>query len=993
MRRRVSTPRRDRGVSQFSSSTQRGLLARARAVIEPVDRQVAESALARVLERDERAGGVLAVYLSERPHAALFLEGVFGSSPYLTDLAARDPGRLAQILEADPFETIDRLIEKTRAQPAADEAELMRLLRLVKQEAALVAALADLGKAFTTQEAARALTRFADATLSAAVAFVLREAATSGQLELADKENPETGCGWIFLAMGKLGAFELNYSSDIDLVVLFDRRRVRAVPHEDVDLFVRLTKRVVKIMSERTPDGYVFRVDLRLRPDPGATPIAIPLEAAFGYYESMGQNWERAAFIKARPVAGDIEAGWNFLAELGPFVWRKHLDFAAIADVHSIKRQIHAFKGHGKVAVLGHDIKLGRGGIREIEFFVQTQQLIAGGRDHTLRGRETLPMLGQLAASGWIEPAARDDLREAYLFLRDVEHRIQMVADEQKHSLPDDERGVLHIGRMMGFATLREFSQALRRKLEKVQGHSARLFETASELSSGAGNLVFTGDDDDPDTIENLSRLGFKHPKTVTETIRGWHFGRYAATRSTLARERLTELTPALLEALGATDNADQAFLSFDRLIGKLPAGVQLFALLAANPRLLHLLAEIVGAAPKLAETISRRPRVIDALLEPAFFERLPDEDELAARFATMLGDARAYEEALDCARIFGQEQIFLIGVRVLTGTVSVGQAGLAYARLAGVVISGLLPRVEDELAIAHGRVANGRVAVVAMGKLGGREMTAASDLDLMLLYDVEPEAESVGGERPLAGAHYYARLTQRLIAALSAPTAQGLLYEVDFRLRPSGNKGPIAVALKGFEDYQANEAWTWEHMALTRARVVAGPSDFVADVEAAIRAALVRRRDLDKLRADVLHMRRRLEHQKGAENPWEIKQVRGGLIDIEFITQYLLLRHASAHPDILATATAVALRRLADRRLLDPAKAETLIAAARLYQGLTQVLRLASDHEFRASAAPRGLVELLLRAGELPDLGRLEAHLIETQKAVRALFVEIVGE
>ena len=968
------------------------LLARSRRIIEPIDRAHAEAALARVLERD--SAGALAAVLAAHQNARPLLEGALGSSPYLTELSARDPARLVRLLETDPDASLARLVEATRgaAKGVTEEAELMRALRRAKQEGALLVALADLSKAWETMEATDALTRLADAALSAAIAFTLREAAAAGKLELYDQRMPERGCGWIFLAMGKEGAYELNYSSDIDIIVLFDRARARvAEPAEDVDLFVKMTKRVVRILSDITPDGYVFRVDLRLRPDPGATPIAIPLEAAFSYYESMGQNWERAAFIKARAAAGDIPAGEAFLKELAPFVWRKNFDFAAIADVHSIKRQIHAFKGHGEIAALGHDLKLGRGGIREIEFFAQTQQLITGGRNPALRGRATLETLDALVTSGWIEPRVRDDLSEAYLFLRDVEHRIQMVADRQAHILPRDEQDALRIARMTGFATLEEFTRALVARLETVQSHYSHLFESAPQLSSQTGNLVFTGGEDDPGTLETLARLGFAHPKTVTETIRGWHFGRYAATRSTKARERLTELTPALLEALASTENADQAFLAFDRLLAGLPAGVQLFSVLVSNPRLLRLLTAITGAAPKLAATISRRPRVLDAVLEPAFFEQLPGADELAASFERSLAETRSYEEALDAARVFGQEQKFLVGVRILTGALSVAEAGLAYARLAECVIAALLPRVETEFARAHGRIDGGRAAVVALGKLGGREMTAASDLDLMLLYDADPHAES-DGQRPLAAAAYYARLTQRLIAALSAPMAQGLLYEVDFRLRPSGSKGPLAVSLRAFEHYHAHEAWTWEHMALTRARVVAGPSDFAAKAETAIRAALTRPRDAEKLAADVRDMRARLEREKPAKSLWDLKQAPGGLVDVEFIAQYLELRHAAAHPDALSPTTRIALERLCDRGLLDADAAATLTRAASLYQGVTQLLRLAIDSDFDPAEAPRGLVELLLRAGESPDMKRLEALLAETETKTRALFVSLLG-
>ena len=971
------------------------LIDRVARVVVPKDRKAARAAFQRVAERATgEAGAPFRTLVAGDPRVRPFLEGVFGSSPYLTGLAAVDPARLARILSADPRATLDRLIAEPGTYPTdIDEPTLMRRLRLLKQEAALAIALADLGQVWSTHEVTDALTRLGDATLGAAVDFALRDAAARGKLDLADPAAPSRDCGLILLAMGKYGAGELNYSSDIDLIVLFDRARARlAEPDEAVDLFVKITRRVARIMNDRTADGYVFRVDLRLRPDPGATPIAMSLDAALVYYESMGQNWERAALIKARPCAGDLDAGWRFVAEIKPFIWRKYFDFAAIQDVHSIKRQIHAHKGHGEIAVDGHNVKLGRGGIREIEFFVQTQQLIAGGRNPALRGRATLEMLDELVAHRWIEPAVRDDLHEAYLFLRDVEHRIQMVADEQSHALPEDADGVERIGRMMGFRSYKAFATALRRRLTTVQAHYARLFENAPELSSGAGNLVFTGDDDDPDTIATLSQLGYRNPSVVTAAIRAWHFGRYAATRSTVARERLTELTPILLEALAATDNADHAFLAFDRLVSRLPTGVQLFSILATNRGMLDLLAAIMGAAPKLADTVSRRPRVIDALLDPALFGHLPTEAELTERLATFLREGATYEEGLDRARIFGQEQMFLIGVRILSGTVSVAQAGLAYATLAGVLVRAVLAAVEDEIARSHGRMPTGRAVVVAMGKLGGREMTAASDLDLMLLYDFDDPDEMSDGPKPLMGSQYYARLTQRLISALSSPTAEGIVYPVDFRLRPSGNKGPVATRLSSFEAYQADEAWTWEHMALTRARVIAGPADFAARVETAIRTVLTRPRDPDKLKADVLDMRRMIEAEKGTDSPWDIKQARGGLVDIEFVAQYLMLRHGADHPEVIAGNTALALSRLAHAGLIERDAADVLIPAIRLYNGLTQALRLAFDGEFDAAAAPRGLVDLLVRVGEAPDFARLDLDLRDTEMHVRALFEKTVG-
>ena len=972
------------------------LIQRVTRLCRPADSRAATLAYDRLTARAAEEAAELAAGLAE-PRTREFLTGVFGASPYLADLAVRDPARLGRILGADPAATVDAIIERLLAARFDEEADVMQALRLAKQEAALTIGLADLGKVWQTMHVTAALARFADATLVAAYDFAFRELARRGKVTPVDPDRPAWCSGLIVLAMGKHGAFELNYSSDVDLIVFFDHLRAGptlADPEEAVSFFVRLTKHMVKLMQEPTGDGYVFRVDLRLRPDPGATPIAMSTDAAMQYYGSIGQNWERAALIKARAIAGDIEAGEAFLAELRPFIWRKSFDYAAIADVHSIKRQIHAVKGHGDITVAGHDVKLGRGGIREIEFFVQTQQLIAGGRNPALRGRQTLVMLDQLVTDRWIEPKVRDELHEAYLFLRDVEHRIQMVADQQTHKLPKDAPGLARIAAMMGFADVKSFSAAVTARFETVQSHYVRLFEHAPALAADGGSLVFTGSRDDPETIETLRTMGYRQPADVAAAIRAWHFGRYPATRSTVARERLTELTPSLLRALAATPRADETFRAFDRFVARLPTGVQIFSLLASNSGLLALIAEILGGAtPKLAETLTRRPRVIDALLDPAFFGELPSQAELHRRLEVSFDDSSSYEDVLDRARIFAQEQIFLVGVRVLTGTLSAIDAQAAYARLAGVVVDDLTAKVSAELIRQHGRIAGSAAVVVAMGKLGGREMTAASDLDLMLLYDMPSDMDMSDGARPLMGGQYYTRFVQRLVAALSAPTAEGLLYAVDLRLRPSGNKGPLATALKSFCAYQVSEAWTWEHMALTRARVIAGPPDLAGEVRDAIRAALTRPRDPDKLRADVREMRGLIADDKGTDDIWDIKQVAGGLVDVEFIAQYLMLAHAHVDPDVLSTNTIDALERLAERGFLSAADRDCLIPAATLYGRLTQVLRLAQEGSFNPAEAEAPLKDLLARAADLPSFSMLQAQLRDTEKAVRKCFVMLIGK
>lgn len=931
----------------------------------------------------------LAKFLAGKGAAQDFLTAVFDLSPFLRDVARRRP----QILDAlfdDSVEarltSISEAIGKAAFADAVSESSLMMELRQWKSEAHFLMALADLSGEAETALTVRRLSDLADACSRAAVDFLLREAHSQGKLKLPDPEKPSRQSGWILLGMGKLGAHELNFSSDIDLVVFFDPEAPAIVdPLDATELFARLTRRLVRILQDRTEHGYVFRTDLRLRPDPGSTPLAIPVEAALRYYEARGQNWERAAMIKARPVAGDLAAGAAFLKELQPYVWRKYMDYAAIADVHSIKRQIHAHKGHGEIAVKGHNVKLGRGGIREIEFFVQTQQLIAGGRFPELRGRETVPMLGALAARNWITADARDTLARQYWFLRSVEHAIQMVADEQTHILPDDDEGLERIAQMLGFGDAAKFSETFRAALHEVERHYAALFETAPELSAGVGNLVFTGDVDDPDTLRTLHGLGFKRPSDICRVIRGWHFGRYRVTRSAEARERLTELTPALLKAFGQTRRADEALVRFDEFLAGLPAGIQLFSLLQSNPALLKLMATIMGAAPRLAAIITKRPHVFDGLLDPALLNELPNRAYLSARLAAFIDGDRAYEDVLDRLRIFASEQKFLIGVRLLAGSISASRAGRAFSDLADLTIDAALQAVTAEFALRHGRIAGGTVSLLGMGKLGSRELTAGSDVDLILLYDHDADADESDGDKPLAPSHYYTRMTQRLIAAVSAPTAEGVLYELDLRLRPSGNKGPVATHVDAFKKYQRQEAWTWEHMALARARAIGGDAALCAEVEAEVTALLALPRDAAKVKAEASEMRALIEKEKSPHDLWDIKLIPGGLIDLEFIAQVAVIT-GQVEAGSRVTATGEILSHLTPD-FADADVRQELCEAYQLYLALTQMTRLCLTGAFERDDVPPGLSDLLLAVTDLPDFGVLEAHLKETSQKVRKDF------
>ena len=873
---------------------------------------------------------------------------------------------------------------------ASSTQEVAALVRRFKRRMALLAGLADLGGVWTTEGTLHALSATADAVLEQATAFLFRKAREAGQvLPRGDTVAP----GYFVIAMGKLGASELNYSSDIDLIVFYDPDRAGLKDGiEPSTFFVRLTRDLVRMLQEHTADGYAFRTDLRLRPDPGATQIALSVEAGLTYYESFGQNWERAALIKARVAAGDIAEGKEFLHQLAPFIWRKYLDFAAVADIHAMKRRVHAFKGHGAIAVEGHDIKLGRGGIRDIEFFAQTQQLIAGGRHPELRTRGTIETLEHLANGGWIAPDAAKELSAAYLFLRRIENRLQMVEDQQTHIIPGAPQELDRVARLCGFAETDAFGDALLLRFKQVETHYEALFERLPEVPGTAPALVGGIDADSPAARAGLERLGFQNPEAALAAIRAWQSGRYAATRSERARERLIQFLPLLLDAFGRTAEPDLALVTFDRVIGSMPAGLQLFSLLAANPSLLRLIADIMGTAPRLARIIGRRPRLLDAVLDPGFFGTVPTSARLKELVGGAVAEAHDYQEALDRARIVGREQGFLTGVRVISGTLSARQAGAAYADLAETLIETLAKRVEEELVRSHGRMPGGRAAILAMGKLGGREMTAGSDLDLIVVYDYEGEGAQSDGAKSLPGPQYYTRFTQRLIAALSAETAEGSLYQVDMRLRPSGSQGPVATRLSSFASYQKGSAWTWEHLALTRARVLSGPASLTQEIEATIRGVLSAPRDREAVAAEVRTMRAKIADEKGSTDIWDLKQVRGGLIDLEFIAQFLQIVSAAKHAHVLDQNTEAALTKLAASGALAPGDAEILVPAARLYHTLTQVLRLCLDKPFAAQEAPRALKDLLARAAEMPDFATLEASLKDTLAAVHEAFDRIVA-
>ncbi|MFY0618811.1 glutamine-synthetase adenylyltransferase [Shimia sp.] len=789
--------------------------------------------------------------------AAKLVRGAAGSSPYLKSLIHKEAAWLPEALNS-PDAALAQL-SADLVSGAPDQRPVA--LRAAKRKVALLTALADLAGAWTLEKVTGTLTDFADLASQLALEAAIGVEIKRGKLPGATEDDIATAGGMVSIAMGKMGAHELNYSSDIDLICLFDESRFDPADYHDARAsFIRATRKMAAMLNDITGDGYVFRTDLRLRPDPAVTPVCIAMETAERYYESLGRTWERAAYIKARPSAGDLAAGQRFLDTLTPFVWRKHLDFAAIQDAHDMRLRIREHKGlGGSITLDDHNMKLGRGGIREIEFFTQTRQLIAGGRDPYLRDRHTVPALRKLASKGWVPEDVAEALSDHYRAHREVEHRIQMVGDAQTHRLPKNTDGWGRIAGLMG-CDVAQIKADLQRRLTEVH-----------EMTEG----FFA-----PQAGTTETEIAHKFDPAMLER---WQT--YPALRSPRAVEIFNRVQPEILSRLALTARPDEALAALDGFLRGLPAGVQLFSLFEANPQLIDLLVDIVGTAPALAQHLSRNSGVFDAVIGGSFFTEWPGAQGLSEDLAARLAREQDYEVQLDAARRWAKEWQFRIGVHHLRGLNGAKEAGQQYADLADAVLVGLWQPVADQFAQKHGPMPGRGAMVLGMGSLGARRLNATSDLDLIVIYDADG-VEASDGRRPLAARPYYARFTQALVTAISAPMAQGRLYEVDMRLRPSGTQGPVATSLASFKNYQREDAWTWEHLALTRARPVAGAPDLAEEVEAFRQEVLSIAKDTAVVRRDVQDMRARIAAAKAPEGPWDAKIGAGRLQDIELLSQ-----------------------------------------------------------------------------------------------------------
>ena len=927
----------------------------------------ADPAAAARLREDFAALGAAQRRFAATPTGRAALDCLGGNAPYQADLACRESDCLMQTLSAGPDAALAAALDKLRALPlTTSRRQLAAQLREAKRRAALAIAIADIGGLWRLPKITGALSDLAEAACRAATRHLLLGLHEAGQITLPHPEEPERDSGFTVLALGKLGARELNYSSDIDLVLFFDPQS--PVYDEDAQqIMARLARDFINLLATRDADGYVFRVDLRLRPDPSATPPVVALPTALSYYESHGRTWERAAFSKARTIAGDFAMGDAFLAAIRPFIWRKNLDFAAIADIHDMKRQIDA--GANGTGLLGRDVKRGQGGIREIEFIVQTLSLVWGGQDKQLRILATLDALPALVKAGHLPAAAARTLAADYRQLRRVEHRLQMIADRQTHSLPANEAALASFITFLGD---KDFRRDFPKLLARVHRYFLAFFDAGEDA---ADNRIDPGPEGPPLAAftERLHALGFTGDKHIAERLRAWSSGQVPALRSERARTLLEGILPNLLTVLGQTPEPDKAFAHFDTLLSRQRAGVQLLSLFQRNPAVLRRMAAVLGAAPALAEHLAEDAHALEALLSPS------------ARFAApkpllrhLLRDADSLEDAVALTRHFVRREEFHLSVATLEGRLDINEVGRLRSNLAAAALSALLPRVLAQHQARYGKVPRGAFAVVAMGKAGSGEMLAGSDLDLMLIYDHAP--------METAPTPYFVRLANALTAALTAQGPEGALYKVDMRLRPSGNHGPVAVSLTAFRRYQAADAWTWERLALTRARVLAATPGFAAIVSAAILTALTRADPPAKIRADSVAMRNRIEAELPSRGPFDIKTQPGGMLELSFIAAALQLIHGPAQPALFHTNTADALRALADAGHLPHADAQALLHADFLWRSIQGINRITGLSD-RAHTVPPAMLTPLLRATGTADWEDLQAAMAHAKQNVRDCF------
>ncbi|MCH8616225.1 bifunctional [glutamine synthetase] adenylyltransferase/[glutamine synthetase]-adenylyl-L-tyrosine phosphorylase [Sphingomonas sp. SM33] len=871
-------------------------------------------------------------------------------SPFLREAAAALPQLADLFVEQGSVSAIEAAVA---VRGDTVEAELRRQ----RLGLALTVAFGDLAGELSFEEATGALSDFADSAIERALAAALNERVPGCEVK-----------GITALALGKLGSRELNYSSDVDLLLLFDPetmpRRERDDPSEAA---VRVGKRMIELLQKRTGDGYVVRVDLRLRPSPEVTPIVLPVNAAISHYESSALPWERAAFIRARVCAGDRTLGEHFLQSIKPFVWRRSLDFGVIEEVREISARIRDHYAQGAQLGPGFDLKRGRGGIREVEFFAQIQQMIHGGRDPAVREPATLDALDALQRTGKIGADDAAALAEAYRLFRTIEHRVQMIDDAQTHLLPLDRSALDQVAHLHELPDGDALIELLRPHVERTE----TLFNSLAPDREGRLS------NDEDKLAEELRTLGFDNPDVAMRRIHDWRSGKARSLRSPAALTAFEGMLPGLLREIATGPDPERALNRFADIIERLSSGINLYRLLEARPQLARHLALILAHAPPLGDMLAARPDLLDGLIDESSFSLPPEPDVLSERLLSAMA-GEAYDRALDRTRRQVNERRFALGVTLIAAHADPLDVAIGYSDVAESAVVALAELATDELARTYGRVPGAELIILALGRFGGRALTHASDLDIIYLYDAPPGAMS-DGAKSVSATDYFNRLANRVTAALSVSTAVGGLYDVDTRLRPQGSEGMLAVSLEGFVDYQRGEAWTWEHMALCRARPIYGSAQKREKIRQAIHSILADRGDKAKIRADAAKMRDEMARHKRPSGPLDIKLGPGGLVDLEFAVHTLQLTNGQG----LDTRLECAIAGLAEKGLMDP----SYDADLRLLSRMLVVMRLVAPDGKEPPEKSRGLVASLCGHESWESL--LAAH-DEARQRIAALWKKV---
>lgn len=833
-------------------------------------------------------------------------------------------------------------------------------LRKRRLSLALAVALGDLSGELELEQITALLSQFAESSIERAIEVAMNE--------LLPGEQPR---GLAVIALGKLGSRELNFSSDVDLLLLFDPDTLPRRQREEVGTSaVRIGRRIVELLQKRTEDGYVARVDMRLRPSPEVTPIVLPVNAAISYYESAAVGWERAAFIRARCCAGDRRLGATFLDAIEPFVWRRALDFGAIEEVRSISERIRDHYSRGQKFGPGFDLKRGRGGIREVEFYVHAQQLVHGGRERELRAAATLDAIPALENAGYLDSGLACDLAGAYRRLRTAEHRVQMVDDQQTHLLPVLQSALSNVAMLHGFDGASELLDWLAPVVERVGTAFDELADGDSERLSNR-----------PEALRGeLEKLGFPDLDSAVRRIAEWRSGRPRSLRSSAAKSAFEAMLPALLKSIGSSADPMRALNRLSDVVERVSSGVNLYRLLEARPGLTNLLARILAHAPALSDQLARRPELLDSLLDSSCFDPPPPAPEFAAYLESEMKD-QPFDIALDRARRIINDRRFALGVQLIDLSADPLDVGAGYARVAEGALVALADAAVAEFEEAHGRFPQAELVVLGLGRLGGGVLTNASDLDLVYLF-TQPRSEASDGPRPLGPADYFNRLANRVTAALSVATAAGPLYDIDTRLRPQGAKGMLAVSLDGFAVYQCNDAWTWEHMALARARPVFGSVDGRSIASGVIADILLKPYDPVDLLADAVAMRADIARSKPPSGPLDVKLGPGGLVDLEFAVHVLQLTKKTALQPRLETAV----EDLAKDNLIPP----NVVAAERLLTQMLITIRLVAPETTNPSAES---CEVMARACGSESWNDLLVRHDEARQCVASLWQKVKGE